>query len=233
MRWSLSALGTFEKCPARYNYKYILKIPEPTRHAAATRGIELHKAVEDFVSGKVEKLPSEIDFYTQFLSGLRQHENYPEHKVALTREWTPTEWDGEDTWYRGVLDLKLLTGPKPEGDPGATSGCGTEPTEAVVYDWKSGKIYPDHDDQKSLYSLSTFSEHPSVRRVRAIHVYLDLGQNREITYDRDQMHQLRELWTARVGHLERSIQIGAFMPNPSYGCRYCPFSRSVGGPCRF
>lgn len=192
----------------------------------------MHKSVEDYLNGSLQQLPSNINFYTQFLDNLKTQEIYPEYKVSLKKDWSPTGWDSEDVWYRGVLDLKLLTRPDPTVEEGG--GVRTaDPTGAVVYDWKSGKIYPDHDDQKALYSVSVFSEHPTVQRVRAIHVYLDSGQNREITYDRSQMHDMRQHWEARVDALGRAIEIQAFMPNPSFKCRYCAFSRFKGGPCRF
>ncbi len=227
MSWSLSSLGTYEKCAKKYEYKYILRLPE-ARHSAASRGVELHKAVEDFVAGTIQKLPAEIDFYTQFLTGLRQHEIYPEHKISLDREWNKVEWDDkEKVWYKGVLDLKLID---PGTGEGSVPGVRGDPTSATVYDWKTGKIYPDHDDQKTIYSLGVFSEHPTLQRVRAIHVYLDLGKSREVTFHRDQVHQLRELWVARVSELENAQ---GFPPNPSYMCRYCAFSRANGGPCRF
>lgn len=187
---------------------------------AASRGVDLHKSVEDFVLGTLSVLPPEISFYTQFLTGLRQHEIYPEHKVSLTKEWTPTPWN--EAWYKGVLDLKLISERNDE----------SQPLAAIVYDWKSGKIYPDHDDQKSLYSLATFSEHPTVLSVRAMHVYLDLGQTREKAYHRDQVPELRKQWETRVAILEGTPPLD-MIPNPGYYCRWCSFSRGNGGPCRF
>lgn len=240
MSWSLSSLGTFEKCAAKYDYKYIKKLPELSRSAAADRGVNLHKMVEDFVAGATDSLPAELSFYTQFLLGLRTHEIYPEHKVALDRNWELTDWDAKDLWYKGVLDLKLLERPEEltRGDcllSGEPKGYGPEPTAAVVYDWKTGKIYPDHDDQKAIYSLAVFSEHPAVQRVRAIHVYLDLGKSREITYYRNEVQQLRELWEARVKRLENAAATEGYgyPPNPTFMCRYCSYSKFKGGPCRF
>lgn len=212
MSWSLSSLGLFEKCQLRYRFKYIDKLPEE-RSGSANRGVEVHKQIEDFVAGTVDTLPEHLNFYTQFLRGLREHEKYPEHRVALTKDWTPTTW--EEGWFRGILDLKLV-----------------KPDEVIVYDWKTGKIYPDHDDQKSIYSLAVFSEHPEVRRVRAVHVYVDLGQNREKVFDRDDVHDLQKSWNTRASFLERTEPVD-MIPNPGYHCRFCAFSKAKGGPCRF
>jgi hypothetical protein len=220
LTWSLSKLKTFESCPAKYRYKYLLKI-DTAKSPAAERGIDMHKTVEMFIKNEIQTLPTDLDFYHGFFTYLRSQNVFPEHKVALNRNWEPVPWDSEEAWLRSVLDLKIVNEP-----------------EALLYDWKSGKIYPDHDDQKDLYGLTIFAEHPSVLRVRAIHVYLDLNKNREKLIDRDQVPELRKQWTDRVFKLERSHReqtsyIDPFIPNPGYHCVYCSFSKSQGGPCRF
>ncbi len=214
--WSLSALGTYEKCGFKYRLKYVEKIKEQ-RSDAANRGVDNHAIVEGFLKGEIPTLPENLAFYSAFLTGLRQYEIYPEHKISLTRQWTPTTWGAENSWYRGVLDLKLIR----RHDGGQS---------AVVYDWKTGKIYPDHDDQKSLYSLAVLSEQPSLLQVRAVHVYLDRNEHREKTFHRDQVHDLRREWETRVQRIE---QDPVYIPNPGWACRYCSFSRAKGGPCQF
>lgn len=212
-RWSLSALGTFEKCAFKYKLKYIERLEE-NRSASASRGVGNHSLVEEFLKGTITSLPAELSYYQGFLTGLKQHEIYPEHVITLNRKWESVPKDSPEIWYKGVLDLKLI-----------------ESTEAaVVYDWKTGKIYPDHDDQKSIYSIGVFSEHPSLFSVRAVHVYLDLGQNREKTYHRDQVYSMRFFWERRVEKLERAPE---YIPNPGFHCRWCSYSRANKGPCKF
>lgn len=213
MYWSLTSLRTYEQCGLKYKFRYVDRVKEQ-RSYAAERGLDKHAAVEKFVRGDEKTLPDDLSFYSSFLQGLRNYENYPEHKVALTTDWTPVSWSDATAWFKGVLDLKLIKNPQ----------------EACVYDWKTGKIYPDHDDQKSIYSLATFSEHPALYTVRAIHVYLDSGSNREKIFHRDQVQQLREQWKSRVQELMEHPQ---YIPNPGWGCRYCSYSRAKGGPCQF
>lgn len=216
MSWSLSSLGTYEKCAASYKYRYIDKIPTTSQSAAASRGTDVHAKIEMFLTGELKELPSELNFYTQYLNNLKTQTIYPEHKIALTNQWEPTTWDADNRWYKGILDLKVIAGP--------------EATEATVIDWKTGKIYPDHEDQKSIYSIAVSAEHPSVLRVRAIHVYVDLGKSRETTFDRQQLLQLRPAWDSRVLRMEKEEE---YLPNPSFKCRFCPYSNEKGGPCRF
>lgn len=219
MSWSLTSLSTYEKCPAQYKYRYIDGIKTPPAGGAAARGSEIHASMESYLNGKSTELPNEVNIYTQLLDTLKGKEIYPEHTIKLKRDWTPVA-DGEERWYKGILDVKVLQRVRP----------GEEPTGAEVIDWKTGKIYPDHDDQKSLYSLAVFAEHPSVQRVWARHIYVDLGKEREKIFDRQQMHELRDAWNARVAKLEAEQE---FIPKPNFMCRYCPFSKDKGGPCRF
>lgn len=230
MPWSLSSLGTYEKCGLKWKFKYVDRLPE-ARSTQANRGVDHHKSVEDFLTGASAALPDELGFYSQFFTGLKQYEIYPEHKISLSRDWNKTAWDSSETWYRGVLDLKLISS-YGEVEKENCEDCTSVryPTTAVVYDWKTGKIYPDHDDQKSLYSLALFSEHPTLQSVRAVHVYLDLNANREKTFHADQVHDLRKQWETRVQRLE---QDPVLIPNPGFHCRWCGFSRSKGGPCQF
>lgn len=213
MSWSLSSLGTYEKCGLKYKFKYHDKLKE-TRSIQASRGVDNHALVEGFLRGELKELPPELSFYSQFLTGLKTYEIYPEHKVSLHRDWNPTTWEDPEVWYKGVLDLKVV---KNEG-------------EALVYDWKTGKIYPDHNDQKTIYSLAVFAEHPALYTVRAIHVYLDLNANREKTFHRNQVPELRKQWETRVQRLEQDPQ---FIANPGFHCRWCGYSRTKGGPCQF
>lgn len=214
MRWSLSSLGTFEKCQLKYKFQNIDKLPSP-RGTAANRGVDVHKHIEDFISGKTQALPTEINYWTQTLTQLREQGATPEVRISLTREWSPTEWDAANVWVRGILDLRV-----------------TSESEGQVYDWKTGKIYPDHDDQKSLYSAMLLSSDPELQRVRATHVYIDLNQRREKVFARDDLPDLRKHWEVRASFLERTAPED-MIPSPGYHCRYCAFSKSKGGPCRF
>jgi hypothetical protein len=212
MPWSLSKLKTYEQCPAKYKYQHIDKLATP-QGAAAARGTAIHQDIELFLLGTTPSLPDSLSIYHSWLTGLKGKEMYPEHKVGLGKDWTPIEFDSPDVWLRSVLDLKVLDG-----------------NEAYVYDWKTGKVYPDHVDQKTLYTITTFAEHPNLTQVTAMHVYVDLGKNTQVTYHRDQAEQMKQLWQMRINRLEGDT---SFLPRPDYGCRWCQFSRAKGGPCRF
>lgn len=205
-------MGTYEQCPLKYKFRYIERIPEKgEKSVAASRGITHHKAIEDFINIGAP-LPQTMSFYESFLSGLRGH-GVAEHKVALDSKWQVVAWDAEDVWLKAVLDYKV-----------------PQPPKLTIYDWKTGKIYPDHDDQKHLYAMIEFAEHPDVIEIDAIHMYVDLRKNTKKTYRREWVEAGRQKWQHRVDVMENDK---GFIPNPTYGCRFCPYRKEVGGPCRF
>src|SRR5690606_32439199 len=183
MKWSLSSLSVFEKCQLKYKLQYIDKLPTP-RGAAASRGVENHKIFEDRIAGTLPTLPVEYNYYEQLANEVIEKKGQPEYKVSFRKDWEPCTWNDPDVWYRGILDV-LVPGP-----------------DAWIIDWKTGKIYPDHDDQKHLYATAVLSGHSDVRRVRAEHIYIDLGKRREKTFDRDELRGMQQHWEARAKFLD-------------------------------
>jgi hypothetical protein len=210
-RWSLTKLGTYEQCPAKYKYKYIEKLPEVAGFAAS-RGTILHDAIEGFINSKLDKLPQEISFYTDFFSNLRAVGGKTEHTILLDEMWKPVE-NKADAWFSGVLDFIIFSSPT-----------------VTLYDWKTGRQYDEHYQQKEIYSIAALQSHPDAVEARAIHVYVDKRQNTERIYHRDTVPARIEQWERRV---DKMFKAQEFIPNPQFLCSYCHYSKAKGGPCRF
>lgn len=178
--------------------------------------MEIHKVVELILKKEapIESLPSHLSLYSQFLSGLAGI-GLSEHSISLDKAWRVVANDSPDVWLRAILDYKIHL---------------PDQKKVLIYDWKSGKIYDDHDDQKHLYSLTQFAEHADVSEVEFIHTYLDLGQNRSKSYRREWAEAGQQKWNHRVEVMETD---DTFIANPTFKCRYCPYRRDIGGPCRF
>lgn len=209
---SLTKITTHEKCALKYKFRYILDLPE-TKGAAATRGVGLHKSIEDYLNEGIP-LPPELDYYQGWLETLRGPVAFPEHKIAVDKDWRLCGWEDPDAYMRSVIDLKYVV----------------SPDTVVNYDWKSGKIYPDHVDQKELYAVMVSAEHPEALAIQSIHVYVDLNKNTQQEFHRDQIPTMREKWDRRIKVVVEDEQ---HMPSPGYHCTWCGYSRKIGGPCRF
>lgn len=216
MTWSLSRLKTFETCHAKYDYRYRQHIEDTYKSPAAERGILIHKGIEAAINS-TSPVPEEASFLSTYVNEVRGKENFlvrPEFRLELTRDWKPVG-PGDEVWFVGILDLLSV-------DP--------TQTRAVVDDWKSGKIYPDHEQQKELYGITTFRLLPTVQELLTQFHYFDLGKVVTRTYYPGHVEPAMERWNSRVAKMEAATE---FLPMPSYSCRYCSFSKARGGPCRF
>jgi hypothetical protein len=212
MSSSLTKVTTHEKCALKYKFRYIMNLPE-TKGAAASRGVDNHKSIEDFIAIGTP-LPSNLEFYHGWLESMRGPMAFPEHKIAVDSKWQLCGWEDPDAYLRAVVDLKYIVSPE----------------SIVNYDWKTGKIYPDHVDQKQLYAAMVSAEHPDALEIKSIHVYVDLNKNTEQSYHRDWIPNIKAGWDVRIERVARDEQ---HMPSPGYHCTWCGYSRKIGGPCRF
>lgn len=211
MTWSLSRLQTYEGCAMKYKFRYVDGLKSDAGPAAA-RGQLKHKNIEDYVNG-IGQLSEDLAHYGPFLDHTKTLNCIAEIQMGLNDQWKPVPYEDASVWLRAVLDLLVV---------GAV--------EATVFDWKSGKIYDKHEDQRDLYSVVVLATHPEIYQVRAVHVYLDQGRNREKTIHRDQARAIQEKFEARVARMEADKE---WIPNPTFMCRYCSFSRFNGGGCKF
>lgn len=211
-QWSFSRWKNYDTCPAKAKYLYVDKLKEPDG-PAAERGRLIHKMAEDYTNGVIKRLPVELGAFPEEFKWLRKKKAECEKEWAFTRTWEPTDWFGADTWLRVKTDALVVTG-----------------TSAVVIDHKTGKVYPEHKYQMSLYALATFIMQPTVDTVEARLLYLDKGTTDKEDYERSEIPLIIEAWEARIRAL---LVDDTFAPRPSYACKWCHFRKENGGPCQF
>lgn len=211
-RYSYSSISTYEKCPRKYKYSYIDRLPRGEAGPAAQRGTELHAIIENYLLGKTVELHGPLAFYEGFLQELKELKPLPEHKFSINRDWELTDWDAPDAYLVGVLDLLLPL------------------DEVKIWDWKTGRVYDEHANQRELYGISGFCMYPEKEVVHVEHTYLDLQQTEHSVFYRAELDNLKEKWRKKTDRIEADE---VYPPNPNYGCRWCDFSKQNGGPCQF
>jgi hypothetical protein len=82
----------------------------------------------------------------------------------------------------------------------------------------------------SLYGLGGMLKYPHVKVVHTHLWYLDSGNPITITYDAKELPKLRESWNKKVTPMLNDTR---FSPKPGNHCRWCTFSKTKGGPCKF
>lgn len=221
--YSHSRIQTYYKCPARFKYDYVDRLPAPIGLPPSPqmeRGTDIHKTVEDFMHRRVDVLHPDIhEAYGAFFHGLREsYQVFPEHPFAVDKDFAPVSPDAENVWFRGFFDLKLL--PK-EGPV----------SELVIYEFKSGNIYEqEHGDQRDRYAVMGLIQHPEAESVVVWGTYLDKLEVRATRLARQNLYLYKEILQGEIKRMEKDE---FFMTRPGYGCRWCNRSRYNGGPCQF
>ena len=203
--WSFSRWQDFVKCPRMYEGRWILKIQAP-KAAALQRGIDIHKAGENYLRGVDKKVPATYRDFIEEMQTLRKLEFIPEASWAVTKTWqpcSPTDWD--NAWLRGKGDACLMS---------------SEGTLDII-DFKTGRPYSAHEEQASIVAAIGMMQFPEAAGVHFENWYLDSNEVSTYTFDRKKsLRKLKEQW-GKEGR--RILSAAQFEPTPSVNsCRFCP-----------
>jgi len=209
-RWSV-----FNNCPFQYDCKFNKKIPEEQRYFSE-RGNIIHAKAEHFVKGNITGMPDELSKFSSDFRSLRNCGAKTEIDVAINKDWNPsfgTDWD--NVWVRAKVDALGFLSEK----------------EAVVVDYKTGKVYDSHKGQGELYAPLVLAHYPKIKIMHVEFWYLDSGEYSEVTYLPKKLKDLKMQWTDRFKKQEAAKK---FKATPSTkACQWCSFRKSKGGVCKY
>lgn len=215
---SYSRYSMYEKCPAQYNYRYLEKsVDGGVGGPAAQRGDRIHKGIEDYYLLRGE-LPEEVSGTIRAkLEKMREVVQAgkctvaPEMEFALDQALEPTAFDAEDCYVRGFLDNVFIYD-----------------SEIVIHEYKTGKVYPEHDLQRALYGFVGLILFPRVEEIPVEGIYID--QNKVVTskFMRAHLPAMTLMWRNRLD----KMSIPIYPARPGLHCRWCPASKARGGPCQ-
>lgn len=206
---SYSGKSLWDQCPKRWHDAYVLGNRQPSG-PAAERGTRLHQMLEDYFNGA--PYPSSdkaLAPWQPFMEKLAERSPVAEGEVAVDRTWTPTSFDDPSAYFRGKKDLHIEEGSK-----------------LVLFDWKSGGIYPEHHNQGEAYIALS----PGYGEYEVHFAYLDqplvVHSTAFTVDDRDEI----------VAELTEQIEIirtaTEYPATPSRKCAWCHLSWRRGGPCQ-
>lgn len=215
MYHTYSSIATHKECPRRYKYAYVDKLPRGDRHEAAVRGDDVHQSAEDYLAGKRDDVHIDILQHQGFFNQLRDAGAQPETKFAVDREWKPCSYDSSDRLIRGKIDIELADA-------------------QTIYELKTGKRYEEHMSQMNLYGLIKLIEWET-DHVDVICFYLDQPLSyktnpQKISYAKDMVGSYKYFWNLAIEEIENDQ---TYMANPTWKCKFCPYSRDNKGPCEF
>jgi len=214
--WSYSRLASYESCPRKYQYHYILKTPSSRPQSpAASRGSEIHEKAEKYLRGEILMYPPELQKVAGHAMRLKAAKALPEQKLAVNEKWEPCDYDSPDVLMRAIIDVIY-----------------TEPDVVHIQDWKTGQTYPTHAVQMENYVAVAAAHHPDAQRFHTCLIYIDQGTVTPARIvHRERIIPIRQLIDARIKNAEEDTE---WKPKPSVNaCRWCDFSKRHGGACDF
>jgi hypothetical protein len=157
------------------------------------------------------------------LVDLRKRKAKAELEWAFDRQWIPVDWrDWDRAWLRIKTDV---------------CADSVKPPTVDIVDWKTGKVHPEHAQQRSLYALGglqlvqigKLAGGSKDVKLTAQHVYVDTGQSATENYVMKDLAPLKREWMTRIKEMMADTE---YRPNPGHACRWCKFSKLKGGPCK-
>jgi CRISPR/Cas system-associated exonuclease Cas4 (RecB family) len=211
--WSYSRYAKYQLCPLQFKLEVLDGNKQPMS-PAMQRGDTIHRGVAAFLVDK-GPLPPEAEKHSAFIAEVKTiPDKLVEHQQGFTSAWEPTGWFHKTTWYRQVYDVAVLY----------------EDMTSEVVDWKTGKKYATNEEQMELCALSLMCQLKPTTHVTTRLFYIDTGQEEFAEFPASDREKLKAKWNAKV---QPMFSDTVFAPRPNEKCRFCAFSRSSGGQCRF
>jgi hypothetical protein len=248
--WSYSVFQTYIKCPFITKCKYILKLKEPGG-PSLEKGNRIHALAEVWVTRQLPRnafeqppyglpaavveelkqvikskiMPQELFRFEEEFAALIKEKASGEGNWGFTKNWdpcSPTDW--ARCFCRIKVDTVALEIFK--------KGRGLKETHVFIVDYKTGKEYAEHKEQRSLYALGALIMYPDAKTVKVEHWYLDSGtiapEDKPDIWMQEDLERLKVEWGKKTTAL---LNDTTFAPRPSEACRYCFFRKSNNGPC--
>lgn len=208
IKWSHSALKTFEQCPRKYHECNVLKL-HPYQETEATRyGTQVHESIELYIRDN-KPIPPEHERFKPVVDAMinRQGRKLAEHEMGLTADLKPCGFKDPDVWVRGIVDVLIID------DDNMTAWVG---------DWKTGSNkYPDRD-QLVLMSLMVFAHFPHIRKVNSALLFIVKEDMVKMTMMREQADKFWWKYRERVAQIEACHTNGVWHSKKSPLCPWCP-----------
>jgi len=211
-KWSYSRVSMYLKCPAQYEWFYVLKKPRSSS-PALERGLDIHKKAENYVIGDIKGMPKELENFASEFKVLKKEfkkgVGFCEPDISFTSAHEPSSKFKTD-YFIGFADFahfgEVLT----------------------VIDYKTGKKYPEHMEQGHAYSMALLILNEDIDEVFVEFWYLDSGETTEFHYTRKELNKMISAWNARVN---RMYSDKTFKPTPHKFCNWCDRFMGKNGTC--
>ncbi len=243
--YSHSRLSSFESCPKKFEYRYVLKLPSDTEGIEGFMGKRVHEVLERLYQFTGDgKIPSLGRVLERFRSWWDEHydatrvrivrtENDAEHyrligERCLTnyyRRFYP--FDGDETLGLEERVFFALDNEEKYRIQGIIDRIVRAPDGAIeIHDFKTSARAPtqkqlDRDRQLALYQLGLSKRYGADQPMRLVWHYLAPNQTRTSERTPEQLESLRR---ETMGLIDRIRVETRWEAKPGPLCRWCEFN---------
>lgn len=228
--WSYSRFGLYEQCPAKFKYKHLMKLPDPSG-PAAERGNVIHALAEGLIKSgpavaglrktKVTApIPPELANVATEIAHLRENNAIAEQEWGFKANW---DWIGRPGWFGNDVWVRV------KADAVVTYDDNT----GMGVDWKTGRRYDEHTKQAELTGLLMLMRYPTMVEADVRFWYVDeppASNEMQLVVARNDVPALQKDWERKVQPMFKDKK---FPPKPNRFCSWCNYSKARGGPCQF
>lgn len=219
---SYSRLSDYRACPLKFFLKYIEKAPNFKEDGDSNphfiRGKNVHSALETYVIKKrageqgirPTSLP-EVERTKPLVDRLMaKYDLYPEHQIAIDKDFNQVDWFSKDAWFRIIYDL---------------IGLGT--VDLFLGDYKTGKIYDyegsmEKPGQLHLGALIGMTLYPKFDIAHSMYIYVDHKKTTPFTLSRDHYGDLKQ---RLIEEHEQVNTESDWAPCANQYCKWCPATK--------
>ncbi len=256
-QYSFSRIGVFEQCPRKYKFQYIekpdIEIPQGIE---AFMGKIVHEALEQcYRLAQWDKVMSREELLAYYRR--RWEESLPDN-VRIVR----SKMTAEDYFRAGAKALEQFHDRYAPFDDQITLGLEERVTFALdpdgkykmlgyidrlsrdrqgwlhIQDYKTSGTLPtqqqiDDDQQLALYQLAVQEMWPDNNGIKLVWHYLRFDTTLVSHRRPEQLEELRKVYIAKIGRIERATELGNFPTEESALCDWCEYSElcpAKGGP---
>lgn len=220
--YSYSRISTFDKCPLKYYYKYILKFEIPDNdNFVFEKGKYLHELLQYFpvipeYDFKYNINKEKKDDYIQMVHRLcrldRKFQFLFDKKIMLHRE---------NTFY---LDKQLNNHNDKDDDClfyGLIDYVGQYANQIMIVDWKSGKTQRHASFQQlKLYSIWAFNEYPKINSINACLFFIEQNEQHVQKIKRSELESIKQELFDKINTIESTTD---FKKKVCEDCQYCDY----------
>ena len=217
--YSFSKISTFNSCPKKFEYNYILKLEDKTDTPALAKGRAVHSILEyypEFDNSLMHADP----IYTEakeicdnFLNSdlgkkyiLNDLPKFSEEKIALDINLNPCDYKDKNVLFKGIVDQIII---------GNT---------LFLNDFKTGR-YKDERyqsyDQLMFYAIYFFIKYTNIMEIHISYLYVEHNIENSLVLERKFLNNYIKTLITNIKKIEETIE---FNKNESKLCDFCGFN---------